>query len=325
MEVPLSTARRVVSTIAGVLLLAVAGAALAVRYTPIPRHRVLLPVVVSPFLMPAAPLALVVLSWLRRWPLAGMAGCLTAVLVAIHLPRYLSAKPDPTGVRVRMMTINMRLGNADPRDLVRIADENADIVTVQELTSEAVRGLAAAGMVDTFPYQSLDAGEQAARVGVYSRYPITDSTRIGSYGFGLVNACVRVDGVGQDTSVASVHFAAPWPRPIARWRSGIAAFSKTLTELTAQSGAGPILVAGDFNSTIDMRPFRRLLTNGYRDAAEQAGAGRTFTYPSNRRFPPIIGIDHVLTRNCTAVSMRTVEIAGTDHRALLTTVILPRG
>src|SRR3954470_142269 len=115
MEVPLSTARRVVSTIAGVLLLAVAGAALAVRYTPIPRHRVLLPVVVSPFLMPAAPLALVVLSWLRRWPLAGMAGCLTAVLVSIHLPRYLSAKPDPTGVRVRMMTINMRLGNADPR------------------------------------------------------------------------------------------------------------------------------------------------------------------------------------------------------------------
>ena len=74
-----------------------------------------------------------------------------------------------------------------------------------------------------------------------------------------------------------------------------------------------------------MRPFRKLLTNGYRDAAEQAGAGRTFTYPSNRRFPPIIGIDHVLTRNCTAVSMRTVEIAGTDHRALLTTVMVPRG
>ena len=45
-------------------------------------------------------------------------------------------------------------------------------------------------------------------MGVYSRYPITESTRIGGYGLGMVNARVRVDGVRQDTSVASVHFAA---------------------------------------------------------------------------------------------------------------------
>jgi endonuclease/exonuclease/phosphatase (EEP) superfamily protein YafD len=313
-----------VSTIAGVLLLAVAGAALAVRYTPIPGHRVLLAVVVSPFLMPAAPLALVVLLWGRRWTLAGMAGCLTAVLVALQLPWYLSADPDSNAVRVRMMTINMRFGGADPHALARIADENADIVTVQELTPEAVRGLAAAGMSDTFPYQALEARRQASGVGIYSRYPITESTRIDGYGLGLVNAHVRVEGTRHDTSVASVHFAAPWPQPIAGWRYDIAAFPETLAELAAQSGTAPILVGGDFNSTIDMRPFRQLLTNGYRDGAEQAGAGRTFTYPSNRRFPPIIGIDHVLTRNCTAVSMRTVEIAGTDHRALLATVMVPR-
>ena len=325
MGVLLSTARRVVSTIAGVLLLAVAGAALAVRYTPIPCHRVLLAVVVSPFLMPAAPLALVVLLWGRRWTLAGVAGCLTAVLVAIQLPWYLSTDPDPNSVRVRVMTINMRFGGADPHALARIADESADIVMTQELTPEAVGALAAAGMAATFPYQVLDARPLASGLGMYSRYPITEPTRVGGYGLGLIGVRVRVDGVGQDTSVASVHFTGPWPQPIADWRSDIATFPKTLAELAAQSGTGPILVGGDFNSTIDMKPFRQLLTNGYRDAAEQAGAGRTFTYPSNRRFPPIIGIDHVLTRNCTAVSMRTVEIAGTDHRALLTTVMVPRG
>ena len=318
-------ARRVVSTIAGILLLAVAGAALAARETPIPGHRVLLTVVASPFLMPAAPLALVVSLWGRRWTLAGVAGCVTALLAALQLPWHLSADSDPNAVRVRVMSINMRFGNADPRALVRIADENADIVTVQELTPEAVRGLAAAGMADRFPYQVLDARDQAAGVCLYSRYPITDSTRVGGYGLRLINAGIQVDGVGQDTSVVSVHFAAPWPQPITRWHRDLAAFPETLTELAAQSGTGPILVGGDFNSTIDMRPFRQLLTNGYRNAAEQAGAGRTFTYPSNRRFPPIIGIDHVLTRNCTAVSMRTVEIAGTDHRALLTTVMVPRG
>ena len=32
-----------------------------------------------------------------------------------------------------------------------------------------------------------------------------------------------------------------------------------------------------------MREFRQLLTNGYRDAVWQAGTGRNFTYPANRR------------------------------------------
>ncbi len=158
MEVPLSTAHRVVSKIAGVLLLAVAGAALVVRYAPIRGHRVLVTVVMSPFLMPAAPLALVASLRGRSWALAGIAGCLSAVLVAIQLPRYLSADPGSNAVPVRVMTINMRFGNADPRHLARIAADNADIVTVQELTPDAVRRLAAAGMADTFPYQSLDAG-----------------------------------------------------------------------------------------------------------------------------------------------------------------------
>jgi endonuclease/exonuclease/phosphatase (EEP) superfamily protein YafD len=67
-----------------------------------------------------------------------------------------------------------------------------------------------------------------------------------------------------------------------------------------------------------------LLTNGYDDAAEQAGSGRDLTYPSNRRFPPLIGIDHVLTRNATAVTTETIEVPDTDHRALLATVMVPK-
>ena len=39
--------------------------------------------------------------------------------------------------------------------------------------------------------------------------------------------------------------------------------------------------------------------------------------------PPVITIDHVLTRNAAASSIRTVKIKGTDHRALLATVRVP--
>jgi endonuclease/exonuclease/phosphatase (EEP) superfamily protein YafD len=72
-----------------------------------------------------------------------------------------------------------------------------------------------------------------------------------------------------------------------------------------------------------MRQFRDLLTNGYRDAVEQTGAGFAPTFPSNRWYPPVITIDHILTRNASASPVGTIEVPGSDHRALLATVRVP--
>ena len=73
-----------------------------------------------------------------------------------------------------------------------------------------------------------------------------------------------------------------------------------------------------------MRPFRNLLRSGYRDAAEQSGAGIEPTFPANWRLPPFIAIDHILSRSCTATSLRTIKIPGSDHRGLAATVMIPR-
>ena len=72
-----------------------------------------------------------------------------------------------------------------------------------------------------------------------------------------------------------------------------------------------------------MRQFRDLATNGYHDAVEQTGAGFAPTFPSNKPFPPLITIDHVLTRNASASSIKTVELPGSDHRSLLATIKVP--
>ena len=82
-------------------------------------------------------------------------------------------------------------------------------------------------------------------------------------------------------------------------------------------------MAGDLNATYDMRPFRRLLDEGYRDAAEQAGAGLTRSYPSRPWRRPVIGIDHVLVHNCEATSAQTVAVPGSDHRGLCRRLDLP--
>ena len=54
----------------------------------------------------------------------------------------------------------------------------------------------------------------------------------------------------------------------------------------------PLVVAGDFNATQDHRQFRDLLnSNGYHDAADDAGAGALPTFPADRSVGPIARID----------------------------------
>jgi len=307
----------------GVALLLAAAAALVVSFTPIPTHGVLYVVITVPYLMLGAPVAVVLGVWARRRLLAVVAALLTAVLVALQVPWFLSATPDPSSVAVRTMTVNMLYGEADPDAVARVASEDADVLMVQELTPQAARGLAAAGIAKTFPHQTLDARPVSAGVGIYSRYPIKDSTSISGYALAMVSAVVQIPRVSRDVSLLTVHLDAPWPRPIMGWQKDIKKFPGTLDDVAAEAADGAVIVGGDFNSTYDMLPFRALLTNGYADAARQAGSGRSFTFPANKPYPPVLGIDHVLTRNATAVSTATVELPGTDHRALLATVMVP--
>ena len=120
------------------------------------------------------------------------------------------------------------------------------------------------------------------------------------------------------------HLPAPWPYPIDAWRRDLDRLPATLSEIGEQVGAGCVIVAGDVNSTFDMRPFRALLRNGYRDAAQQSAAGFRPTFSADSLLPPLIAIDHGLNRNCTATSLHTLKIPGSDHRGLVVTIAIPR-
>jgi endonuclease/exonuclease/phosphatase (EEP) superfamily protein YafD len=222
------------------------------------------------------------------------------------------------------MSANIYEGTADPQSLVEAAQAQADVIAFQELTAQAVDGLSRAGLDATFPYRWLDARGDARGVGVWSRFPIEAPRRIGGYAFAFLTARIRVMGVSTDPTVAVAHLPGPWPYPIDGWRRDLDRLPATLSEIGDQAGAGCVIVAGDVNSTTDMRPFRALLRNGYRDAAEQSGAGFKPTYPGNSRLPPLIVIDHILTRNCTATSLRTLKVPGSDHRGLVGTIAIPQ-
>jgi endonuclease/exonuclease/phosphatase (EEP) superfamily protein YafD len=222
------------------------------------------------------------------------------------------------------MSANLYQGMADPDPLVSSAQAQADVVAFQELTPQEADRLSSAGLDAKFPYRWLDARGEYRGVGMWSRFPIDAPRRIGGYTNAFLTARIRVTGVSIDPTVVVAHLTGPWPGPIDDWRREINRLPVTLSELGEQAGAGSVIVAADLNSTTDMRPFRALLRNGYRHAAEQSGAGIKLTFPAASRLPPFLAIDHILTRNCTATSLCTVKIPGSDHRGLVVTIAIPR-
>jgi endonuclease/exonuclease/phosphatase (EEP) superfamily protein YafD len=290
----------------------------------ITNHATFITAALSPYLMLCAPVSAALFLWGRLWILALAAVGLTVAAFAVQLPLYLhSTGGRMAGVEVRLMSANLHEGMADPDPLVRSAREQADVVAFQELTPQEADRLSRAGLDATFPYRWLEARDGPGGVGMWSRFPIETPRRIGGYTFAFLTAHIRVAGVSIDPTVVVAHVAGPWPLPIDDWRRDLNRLPVTLSEVGEQAGAGSVIVATDLNSTTDMRPFRALLGNGYRDAAEQSGAGIKPTFPADSRLPPWVVIDHILTRNCTATSLRTLKIPGSDHRGLVATISIP--
>jgi endonuclease/exonuclease/phosphatase (EEP) superfamily protein YafD len=320
-----SKIQRMPQTAIGFVALVVAGCAFASRYLVISNHVTFITAALSPYLMLCAPVSAALLLWGRHWILAIAGVGLTIAMLVVQLPFYRGSDEARTaGVGLRVMSANLRVGQADPSHLVRSAREQADVLAVQELTPEGADRFSRAGLDAAFPYRWLEARSGPGGVGMWSRFPLDTPRRIDGYTFAFLTAHIRIAGVLTDPTLVVAHVAGPWPQPIDDWRRDLNRLPATMSEVGEQAGTGSVIVAADFNSTPDMRPFRALSSNGYRNAAEQSGAGIKPTFPADLRLPPLFVIDHILTRNCTATSLRTLTIPGSDHRSLVATISIPR-
>lgn len=311
-------------TVLAVFALAFALATLVVRARPLSNILALVVAVASPYSLIVALLgfALSVLS--RRVILSVFAVLLVTATFAVHAPRNF---PRPTelieAVEMRVLSSNLRLGLADSRSFVELAAKSADVISVSELTPEAVAGFEKAGLDHAFPFSIRHPAPGAGGIGLWSRYPLIT---VFPENPETAAARVQVPGVRLDPLVMSVHVFSPLAYDkdsVDGWEESIAGTQELLNQLTVTAGMAAVIVAGDFNSTPDMRQFRDLLTNGYQNAADQTGVGLLPTFPANSWMPPLLAIDHVLIKNATATSLSALTIAGSDHRALLATVRVP--
>lgn len=263
----------------------------------------------TPYAAMAALAATLLALGLRRWGAALAAGLSAAALIAVVAPRA-TGDPEPAGSRavLKVLSANTLGDRGSPQallDLVR--RERPDVLAVQELTPALDARLRAA-----FPYRVVRPRPGTPGTGLYSRLALSGAPAPAGTAFAWTRALVRLpDGARVD--VHSVHPVAPLRREsMGPWR-------RDLRRLPAAPRRGPPrILAGDFNATLDHAELRRVLGQGYRDAAEVVGAGLRPTWPvSGRRLPPVT-IDHVLAdARCTVGAARVLRLTGSDHRPVL--------
>ena len=254
----------------------------------------------------------------RRYWAAGLAGLAALALITCVTPRAFGAPSTAPGTPLTVMSVNLWLGTADAPSIVELVrDQRVDVLAVQELTSTAVANLDRAGLAALLPYREAHPAPRSGGSGLFSRYPLTDAgARLASpFGYRQAFGVVQVPGTAP-VRVESVHPVPPIDEEDAdRWAAGLRA------QTPADSPGPRSVLAGDFNATLDHGELRRLLGTGYRDAADEVGAGLTPTWPfaGLRSFTtPRITLDHVLVPAGVSVrTYRAVTIPHTDHRAIV--------
>lgn len=266
----------------------------------------------APLLMPAAGIALLGFAVLRAVVGLVATSAVTVACVAAQAPLFVADPVAGHGTPLVVMQTNIELGKGDPERLAElVARHDVDIMAVNELTVEAAVAIAETGVADHFPYSYLQPGPLAYGTGVWSRYPISSPRRL--EGFTLASLEMTIEPPDAE-SLRFFAFHPVYPLDPAGWFDELSRIRDVLADVPEDV---PVLAAGDYNATTDHTAYRRLLSDGYGDAGELAGAGWLPTYPADRIAGPLFAIDHVVVRRFDASEVRTESVPGADHRAVV--------
>jgi endonuclease/exonuclease/phosphatase (EEP) superfamily protein YafD len=238
--------------------------------------------------------------------------------------------PDETATSVRVMTWNTAGEATDPVSVAQTAVAmQADIVSLPETTIESGEQIAIAMRelgrpmwahhvefstgVDTWDARSTTL-LISPELGDYS---VIESSQDGSSNTAVLPSAVAMPVDGQGPIVVAVHAVAPREDDMDHWRDD-------LRWLADQCASGNVIMAGDFNATIDH--MARLGVDGgtlgyCHDGASESGNGAVGTWTTD--LPALAGtpIDHVLATSNWKVTgsivLRSLDGSGSDHRPLV--------
>ncbi len=229
------------------------------------------------------------------------------------------ASSPASGEALRVVTLNTASAGMADGEITRLAAD-ADLVTLQEWPAHRVAGLLEA----LGPSWTLAADDHDDYIGAQVLVLVRDTWQVAATGpvpdaMPPATALTLTKG-GHDVRVVGTRLENPAFVPaITLWGDGLDALEAWTT-----AGPGPTVVLGDLNATPSAVTFRRFLhRSGLTGCTDQLGRGFPGTWGRGEEpaWAPV-PIDHVLVRDarCTDLSIRPVP--GTDHRALLATVVV---
>ncbi|MDT3331030.1 MULTISPECIES: endonuclease/exonuclease/phosphatase family protein [Microbacterium] len=256
----------------------------------------------------------------------GILACAANVGILAFRGLGTSGLPEPTADSVRVMTWNTAGEATDVDAIVTTAIAmDVDIVALPETTDETGKAIAVAMRERGNPmwvheenYQGWDATYTTLLISPdLGDYAVVESDSSGTKNTSVVPSVVAMPVNGEGPTVVAVHAVAPRQNDMAHWRSD-------LRWIADQCASANVILAGDFNATIDH--MSRLGTHGgtlgrCQDAASTTGNGAVGTWDT--AWPALLGapIDHVMTtdawRATGSVVVTSLDGSGGDHRPVI--------
>jgi len=237
----------------------------------------------------------------------------------------LPAKADGS---LRVMTWNTAGAATDPETIARTAVAmQADIVTLPETTIETGEQVAVTmrklghrmwAYNKRYTANEWDSGSTTVLISpALGDYAVVDSTSEGTTNTSTVPSVVAMPVDGTGPIIVAAHAVAPRQSYIASWTSD-------LRWIADQCAADDVILAGDFNATLDHMSALGVEGGNMgrcRDAAAQTGSGGIGTWPSG--VPALLGapIDHVMATDkwvpVGSVVLTSLDGSGSDHRPVV--------
>ena len=261
------------------------------------------------------------------WPQCLLA-LIELTLVSCQRLRYRLPPADRTSQsssdhELSVMTLNCRFGRADPEEVVRcVRTYGVEVLALQEVKGKLLKSLQDAGLNQHLPYLTQGTASPDDNGGYNAIFSAYQPVKASPSALDLPAAAVPLVELKTGSGpirVASVHPKSP-QRGARQWGRGIAALARL------SHPPVPTIVMGDCNATLQHPTFRAMLAeSGLHDASLHLKAGSHLTFPSASELPSLIEIDHILTDgDLVPQSMHTLRIPGSDHRALVARLTLPR-
>lgn len=276
-------------------------------------------VALTPLLV--APLLVLVFSAWRAWSrwLALVAIGATAAYLAtfVSLGAVVGCGPETSEDQLVVYSHNVWFNRGDPVAVAgSIGASGADIVVLQEVWSGFMASLEADPSLADYRFRISEPSDgDTTGLAVWSKHPIGQATAPNLWGVPTVRT--RIDGPYGSFALDAVHVTAPIAGgQIETWEAQLAGFAEFDT-------SGPALMVGDFNATMDHQQFRALVESGWTDVHESKGCGLDATWPTGRRTPTLLRLDHILTTD--HFEVLAVDIGsgdGSDHRSVTAAVRL---